>query len=75
MAEDAAPSRHAKVTRRVTFSKGLLEVGGEPVNRQTRVSDMCNFKQQWQQAVADELIVDCPGTRHLRDLALEHFEQ
>ena len=75
VAEDVAPNRHAKVTRRVTFSKGLLEVDAAPVGTQTGVSDVCNFKQQWQQAIADELVVDCPRTRELRDLALEQFEQ
>ena len=73
-AEDGGLNKPAKVSRRVTFSRGLLEVA-EPAGKQKKQSDVCIFKELWQQAIDAEQITDCPGTREIRDLALEQFQQ
>ena len=74
-AEDARPNKRAKASHRVTFSRGLLEVGTEPAGEQRKLSDVCLFNELWQRAVDAEQIVDCPSTREIRDLALEQFQQ
>lgn len=72
--EDAGPNKRAKASRKVTFSRGLLG-NDEPAGRHKKLSDVCAFKDLWQRAVDAEQIVDCPGTRDIRDLALEQFQQ
>lgn len=75
--EDATPiGQLARVTRRVTVSRGVLDYSrAEPAGKQRRLADVSTFKELWQQAVADELIADCPRTQDIRDLALQQFEQ
>ena len=73
--EDAGANKPAKASRRVTFSRGLLNGDSQPVGKQRELSDVCAFEELWQRAVDAEQIVDCPGTREIRGLALKQFQQ
>lgn len=75
--EDAIPiGQRARVSRRVTVSRGVLDLSlAEPAGKQRRLADVSVFKELWQRAIDDELIVDCPRTQDIRDLALEQCEQ
>lgn len=66
----------ARVSPRVTVSRGVLDYSrAEPASKQRRLADVSTFKELWQRAVADELIVDCPRTHDIRVLALQQLEQ
>lgn len=73
--EDGALKQNVEVSRPGTVSRGLLEADAEPSGKRRRRSRMCRFDQLWQQAVVDNMVIDCPVTREIRALALEQFQE